>query len=183
MGDEARKQVAKGRKGRRTGANVPAKAKGKAVEPKPITPQLPSYDPATAQSVCEAIESGQSLRQACAAVKLPHPTFLKWVSLNLDGLRDHYAHACAVRAEGWADEIVSIADGSTDSDVQRDRLRVDTRKWIIAKMLPKVYGDRQTVEHTGNILHVLSTLPPSEAERLAALPAADFEAEIARLAE
>ena len=33
--------------------------------------------------------------------------------------------------------------------IARNRLRVDTRKWMLSKMLPKVYGDRVTQEHTG----------------------------------
>ena len=35
--------------------------------------------------------------------------------------------------------------------VQRSRLRVDTRKWIASKLKPKKYGDKQAVEHSGNI--------------------------------
>jgi hypothetical protein len=55
-----------------------------------------------------------------------------------------------------AEEIVEISDEGkrdtyidaygnerTDYDViARSKLRVDTRKWLLAKMLPKVYGDR-----------------------------------------
>ena len=62
-----------------------------------------------------------------------------------------------------ADEIVAIADENYTTDehgvkerlsseaIQRNRLRVDTRKWMLAKMLPKVYGDHTKVtnEHTG----------------------------------
>ena len=34
--------------------------------------------------------------------------------------------------------------------VARSRLRVDTRKWLLAKMLPKKYGDRVEQHHTGD---------------------------------
>ena len=33
--------------------------------------------------------------------------------------------------------------------IARNRLRVDTRKWMLSKMLPKIYGDKITNEHTG----------------------------------
>jgi len=33
--------------------------------------------------------------------------------------------------------------------IARNRLRVDTRKWMLSKMLPKIYGDKVTQEHTG----------------------------------
>lgn len=33
--------------------------------------------------------------------------------------------------------------------VAHKRVQIDTRKWMLSKMLPKVYGDRVTQEHTG----------------------------------
>jgi hypothetical protein len=44
-----------------------------------------------------------------------------------------------------ADELVDIADDGGDEGVQRSRLRIDTRKWVLSKMKPKRYGDK--VEH------------------------------------
>lgn len=45
-------------------------------------------------------------------------------------------------------------DGNTEvvfdsTAVQRNRLRVDARKWLLSKMAPKKYGDKVTQEHTG----------------------------------
>lgn len=68
---------------------------------------------------------------------------------------------------GMADDLLEIADDGTNDfvekerpngpkflafdgeHVQRSRLRVDTRKWILAKALPKIYGDKLTAEVTG----------------------------------
>lgn len=37
-----------------------------------------------------------------------------------------------------------------NSDViAHTRLQIDTRKWLLSKMLPKVYGEKVTQEHTG----------------------------------
>jgi hypothetical protein len=33
--------------------------------------------------------------------------------------------------------------------VNRDRIRMDARKWLVSKIAPKLYGDRQAVEVTG----------------------------------
>lgn len=33
--------------------------------------------------------------------------------------------------------------------VAHKRLQIDTRKWMLSKMLPKIYGDKITQEHTG----------------------------------
>ena len=59
-----------------------------------------------------------------------------------------YARA---REIGWTDiaeDLLDIADDKA-GDPSRDRLRVDTRKWLLSKMLPKVYGDKNTTELTG----------------------------------
>ena len=62
-----------------------------------------------------------------------------------------------------ADELLEIADDGrndriadedgnerTDHDViARSRLRVDTRKWLLSKALPKIYGDKVQNEHSG----------------------------------
>lgn len=61
-----------------------------------------------------------------------------------------------------ADEILEIADDNasdtrTDEDgnefvnhdvINRARLRVDTRKWMLSKCLPKIFGDKP-LELTG----------------------------------
>ena len=57
-----------------------------------------------------------------------------------------------------AEEIIAISDanytgpdGLVDNGaVQQARLRVDNRKWLLSKMLPKQFGDRVTQEITGD---------------------------------
>jgi hypothetical protein len=72
-------------------------------------------------------------------------------------------HARELQADCLAEEILEIADdGRNDwtkredgSDavnaevVQRSRLRVDARKWLLAKLQPKKYDDRIAQEVTG----------------------------------
>ena len=63
-----------------------------------------------------------------------------------------YARAREIGYLRMADQLLDISDGDgTDAakdsaQVQRDRLRADTRKWLLSKMLPKVFGDRLAVE-------------------------------------
>ena len=33
--------------------------------------------------------------------------------------------------------------------IDHRRLQIDTRKWLIGKMAPKKYGDKQQLEHSG----------------------------------
>jgi hypothetical protein len=71
-----------------------------------------------------------------------------------------YARACEDRAELMADEILIISDNIggdmlilpdgrevvDNAVIQRDKLRVDSRKWLLAKLHPKKYGDKIEVD-------------------------------------
>jgi hypothetical protein len=55
-------------------------------------------------------------------------------------------------------ECLEIADRGKDSEnesqarIQRDRLRVDTRKWMAARLAPKKYSDRVSHDVQGNTM-------------------------------
>lgn len=110
--------------------------------------------------ICTRLADGESLRAICETEGMPSKsTVLKWV---LDGnhkdFTDQYEKARQMQAESMADEIREIADdghndwmerqyGDTTAWVEnkeamgRSRLRIDSRKWIASKLLPKKYGD------------------------------------------
>jgi len=103
--------------------------------------------------ICERMETGESLRSICKDDDFPHlGQVIKWLASNANiEFRLQYAHSRQVGLEVMADEVLNIADqepvktadGKIDNaGVQHQRLRVDTRKWILSKQLPKVYGDR-----------------------------------------
>ena len=100
----------------------------------------------------ELIAQGMSITKACNAAGMSHSTFHARVSEP--AFSDKYAKAMDKRADKIFDEMQDIADGD-DSEpdnsvkINRDRLRVDTRKWIVSKMLPKKYGDKVTNELIG----------------------------------
>lgn len=76
---------------------------------------------------------------------------------------EQYARARQIGYQLLADEILEISDDGandtyvdedgqlrTDQDViARSKLRVDSRKWMLSKMLPKVYGEKLQTEHSG----------------------------------
>jgi hypothetical protein len=88
--------------------------------------------------VIDAVAHGRSLRSVGIDTRL----VVDWQAQDPEFARD-YARARRAQLATWAEDIVEIADG--DGDPQRDRLRVDARKWLLAKLLPHVYGDRVTV--------------------------------------
>lgn len=103
-------------------------------------------------AICERISGGESLRSVCRDKSYPsRQTFLKWVA-NDPELADQYARARDAQTEALVDELIDIADdragdfdeeGNIDHDaIARAKLRIDTRKWIASKMLPKKYGEK-----------------------------------------
>lgn len=133
-------------------SEAPAKGRGR---PSKFTPEL-------AREICMRIAAGASVRSICEDEAMPsEATVRAWAVDDLDGFSAQYTRAIQIRAMGWADEIVDISDDGrndtyiddngnerTDNErVARSRLRVDTRKWMLSKMLPKVYGDTLDVNH------------------------------------
>ena len=66
-------------------------------------------------------------------------TIFQWIKENKD-FSDQYARAKMHQMEVLMDEILEIAD--RDGDVNRDRLAIDTRKWLASKLMPKIYGNK-----------------------------------------
>jgi hypothetical protein len=107
-----------------------------------------------ADRLCELIAQGKSLRKAAADIGVDPSTPLLWCKASTD-FDQQYTRA---REIGWkllAEEILEISDDTsrdmieTDAGekpnlelVARSRLRVDSRKWMLSKMLPKIYGDK-----------------------------------------
>jgi hypothetical protein len=107
---------------------------------------------------------GVSLRSICLADDMPDKaTVFRWLAAHKE-FRDQYARARECRADAMAEEILEISDDDSDDAitdpesgatrlnsefVARSRLKVDTRKWLMARMAPKVYGDKVTQELQG----------------------------------
>jgi hypothetical protein len=56
-----------------------------------------------------------------------------------------YARAKEQQAEYMEEEIISLADEAEPDRygrIEKDKLRVDARKWCAAKLKPKKYGDK-----------------------------------------
>ena len=95
------------------------------------------------------------------------PHFLRWVAEDAD-LAEQYARAMEQRADAVFDDLIEIADDGTNDwmekhgeddegyklngeHVQRSKLRVDARKWALARMNPKKYGDKLGLDHSGGL--------------------------------
>ena len=77
-------------------------------------------------------------------------TVIEWLRKHPEFL-NQYADAATIDAEVQFDALNEIADEATPRNVQVAKLRVDTRKWTLVKRMPKKYGDRQEIEHSGEV--------------------------------
>lgn len=113
-----------------------------------------------ADTICVELANGRSLRDVCSDEGMPPESTVRgWAVENIDGFAAQYARAREVGYHMMADELLEIADcgvndwmerhGDKDDGwvlngehIARSRLRVDTRKWMLGKVLPKIYGDK-----------------------------------------
>ena len=113
--------------------------------------------------ICELVAStGHGLLKLTRLYpELPEKTTINRWRYRVPEFRTQYAQAKIDQADILAEECLEIADDSTedvayDKDgnvtcntefIARARLRVDTRKWLASKLLPKQYGDLAKVDN------------------------------------
>jgi hypothetical protein len=147
----------------------------------------PDYSQEITTAICIRLGLGESLREICRDETMPDKsTVMRWLATHAT-FRDQYASAREAQADYYADEIIEISDDATNDFMKRkngdeveevenkevlarSRLRVDTRKWLMARMAPKKYGDKVTQEHVGdassplNVIHKIERVivrPPN----------------------
>ena len=127
----------------------------------------PKYSRAIADQVINLVSGGATLLEACRELGVDDRTVRGWIVDDVGGIFPRYSRARALLLEHWADDIVSISDDRTgdvyvDADgkkrvdhenINRSRLRVDTRKWLLSKLRPEQYGDHVNLD-------VKSAAPP-----------------------
>jgi hypothetical protein len=110
-----------------------------------------TYTSEIANKICAQLSDGRSLRSICKYEDMPSQRAVYgWLSKR-DEFVQQYARAREVQADLLFDEILDIADGAKDDpiDIQRARLQIDVRKWMVGKLAPKKYGEKVTQAITG----------------------------------
>lgn len=134
-------------------------------------PKQSEYTEEVALQICSRMAEGESVRSICRDEEMPClATIFNWLRQQPTFV-EHYTRAREVREETIFEENLEISDDGTNDwmerrseaekgagvntgwtvngeHIQRSRLRVDTRKWMLARMNPKKYGEKQTLEHT-----------------------------------
>jgi len=111
------------------------------------------FSQAIADDICQQLAEGKSLRATCAAEGMPAESTVRARARDHAAFGAQYARAREQGYEVMGDSIIEISDEG--EDVARDRLRVDARKWLLSKMLPKVYGDKLETTVKGGPANVM----------------------------
>jgi hypothetical protein len=116
------------------------------------------YTKELADKICEELALGKSMRTVCKMADMPAmSTVFKWLRENKE-FSEQYARAKQESADAMAEEILDIADTTEEgetitekiegTEVKRGdmlghrKLKIETRKWLMAKMKPKKYGEK-----------------------------------------
>ncbi len=116
----------------------------------------------------DLISSGHALTTALREISnAPSYPWCKAQLRNNLELKQRYKEAMEDRADYRANEILEIADtplpcdleiGALNAWVQHQRLRIDARKWIAARLSPKNWGDKVDVTVNANTISIRKAL-------------------------
>lgn len=120
------------------------------------------YTALLANEILRRLSLGESLKKICDDETMPHrDTVHVWLlEKDKQDFSDKYARARELQAAFLFDETLELADNAVDDIVGGDdkgdtarvnarKLQVDTRKFYISKVLPKLYGDKLDVTTDG----------------------------------
>jgi phosphatidate phosphatase PAH1 len=162
------KKPAKAAKDGKTPAPVEKRPAGRPSAPVEKKPngRPSSYTKAIADEICERLAHGESLHSICKSEHMPSKTtVLRWAIDDVQGFKTVYAHAREIQLGVREDELFDIVDDSTNDWIEREskngdvsvvpnrehidrtRLRVETRKWVLTKLRPDRFGDKIEQTH------------------------------------
>lgn len=125
-----------------------------------------TYNSVIADSICDQLALGRSIIQISDDPDYPaESTIYNWLNRFPEFL-EKYTRARELQAEHYASEIVALADTPVEARktlirpdgseeitigdaIERSKLQIEARKWIAMKLLPKKYGERLGLEHSG----------------------------------
>jgi AcrR family transcriptional regulator len=130
------------------------------------------YTEELGEQICEKLATtNKGIHAVCKELGISAMSVFRWIPDKEKKIKDEtfgdcYARARELQQDLLAEEILAISDDGThdtmtvtmpNGDVKdvedkewtnRSRLRVDTRKFLMAKLAPKKYGDKIQVEQT-----------------------------------
>lgn len=113
------------------------------------------FDPEIAYEICQRLIDGESLRSICDGEGMPaKSTVMKWLSSGkYSDFVDQYAHARELAADADFDDIGHYARKAASGEIEAAAATaaINGLKWTAAKRMPKKYGDKVELEHSGAV--------------------------------
>jgi hypothetical protein len=99
------------------------------LDPAPVSS---AYNADIAGAILDQLADGRTLADICQQAGYPRAaTVRRWAVDDVAGFAARYQQALELQADAWSDELVQIADGADDADTTRDRLRIETRQFLM----------------------------------------------------
>lgn len=128
-------------------SDCPSREGGPRVKPAVGRPSKFTDDVATA--ILDLIMLGMSMRQICERDDMPHrTTVIRWLAGNED-FASKYTRAREIQADAMDDLILDAANACDAENHQATRVKIGAYQWRAAKLMPKRYGDKTALEHSG----------------------------------
>jgi hypothetical protein len=126
-----------------------------------------SYSPELAAEILESMANGELGIEVCSRPGMPKfGTLYGWMRRHPE-FAQAYAGAREIQAHALAERAVQSGRYATAEDAQAARVRMDADKWLAARIDPRNYGDKQTIDT--NVTVIME--PDQRAARIAALQA------------
>ena len=135
--------------------------RGKAlVKPQRSVGRPARFTPALATRICNLIATGSTLRSTAKTCGVGWRTVARW-NVERPDFREAYESARETRTLVWAEECLDIVDDASGDyvenpktgklqfnheNVHRAKLRVDERHWQMARLDPRLWGERQQID-------------------------------------
>jgi hypothetical protein len=122
-----------------------------------------SYTEAIGKEICRRLSGGESILKMCEDESMPSArSVYNWAVFNEEFVRDYtrarqawavheFERMMQIMDEPCYHERVTTKNGVSEvtryEAVEHRRLQIDTRKWALARMFPKVYGEAMQLRH------------------------------------
>ena len=109
----------------------------------------PIFEPEKAERFVVLIGHGVPVNDAAAAAGINPASTIYWWVVQVPEFARAYLEACQAKCMKWADQLVSLADECPADipSVAKCRQQIDVRKWMLSKIVPKVFGEKLQVNH------------------------------------
>ena len=120
-----------------------------------------TYSEKIAERLLDRVADGATLSAASAACRVPRQTVRSWLGA-IPAFSEAFDAACRVRIEVLAEQLEARANEALDVAKQAAaaglnenaaiaalRCELENKRWLLAKLDPRRYGDRNQVEMTG----------------------------------